>query len=97
MEDFSRNLGDPVVDQFEKPMVCGYKRTGLSRNLRCERANKQKRIGAVKRIKISDTVFATGSLSAFVVLMTPGNAVQADPVEERGASLLLILNLQNRN
>lgn len=36
---------------------------------------------------ISDSVFGTGSLSAFVVLMTPGNIAQTDPVEERGASL----------
>jgi RNA-directed DNA polymerase len=37
---------------------------------------------------ISDRVFATGSLRALIVLMTPGNAAQADPVEERGAPLL---------
>jgi len=36
---------------------------------------------------ISDSVFGTGSLSAFVLLMTPGNIAQTDPVEERGASL----------
>jgi RNA-directed DNA polymerase len=33
---------------------------------------------------ISDPIFGTGSLSALVVLMTLGNAVLADPVEERG-------------
>jgi len=36
---------------------------------------------------ISDPIFGTGSLSALVVLKTLGNAVRADPVEERGASL----------
>ena len=36
---------------------------------------------------ISDPIFGTGSLSAIVVLKTLGNAVRADPVEERGASL----------
>jgi len=33
---------------------------------------------------ISDFVFGTGSLSALVVLMTPGNAAQADPVDGKG-------------
>jgi hypothetical protein len=33
---------------------------------------------------ISDRVFATGSLRSLILLMTPGNAAQADPVEERG-------------
>ena len=41
---------------------------------------------------ISDPVFGTGSLSALIVLMTPGNAAQADPVEGSGAPLL-----QNRS
>jgi hypothetical protein len=36
---------------------------------------------------ISDSVFGAGSLSALIVLMTPGNAAWADPVEESGASL----------
>ncbi len=36
---------------------------------------------------ISDLVFGAGSLRAFVVLMTPGNSAQEDPVEERGAPL----------
>ena len=36
---------------------------------------------------ISDHVFGTGSLSALIVLSTPGNAAQADPVEGRGAPL----------
>ncbi len=36
---------------------------------------------------ISDPVFGTGSLSALIVPVKPGNAVQADPVEGRGASL----------
>lgn len=40
---------------------------------------------------ISDPVFGAGSLSARVVPMTPGNAVRADPVEERGASLYRIV------
>jgi len=31
---------------------------------------------------ISDPIFGTGGLSALVVLMTLGNAVRADPVEE---------------
>jgi hypothetical protein len=33
---------------------------------------------------ISDFVFDTGSLSALVVLMTPGNAARADPVDGKG-------------
>ena len=33
--------------------------------------------------QISDLVFDTGSLRAFIVLMTPGNTAQVDPVEER--------------
>jgi hypothetical protein len=41
---------------------------------------------------ISDPIFGTGSLSALVVLMTLGNAVRADPVEERGASLYRIVH-----
>ena len=41
---------------------------------------------------ISEFVFGTGSLSAFIVPMTPGNAVLADPVEERGASLYRIVH-----
>ena len=44
---------------------------------------------------ISDPVFGTGSLSAFVVPMTPGNAVRADPVEERGASLYRIVHVKH--
>lgn len=36
---------------------------------------------------ISNLVFGAGSRSASIVLMTLGNAAQADPVEERGASL----------
>jgi len=36
----------------------------------------------------SDPVFGAGSLSAFIVLMTPGNAAQTDPVEGREAPLL---------
>src|SRR5258708_9268399 len=44
---------------------------------------------------ISDPVFGTGSLSAFVVLMTPGNAVRADPVEEREASLYRIAHVKH--
>jgi len=32
-------------------------------------------------------VFDTGSLRALIVLMTPGNAAQVDPVEARGAPL----------
>jgi RNA-directed DNA polymerase len=44
---------------------------------------------------ISDPVFGTGSLSAFVVLMTPGNAVRADPVEEREASLYRIVHVKH--
>jgi hypothetical protein len=41
---------------------------------------------------ISEAVFGTGSLSALIVLKTPGNAAQADPVEGSGAPLL-----QNRS
>lgn len=41
---------------------------------------------------ISDPVFGTGSLSALMVLLTPGNAARADPVEGSGAPLL-----QNRS
>lgn len=68
-------------------MVRGYKPDrALVGSLHSERANMQERIGAEKRKKISDFVFGAGSLSALVVLMTPGNAGQADPVEERGAS-----------
>ena len=37
---------------------------------------------------ISDPVFGTGSLSALIVLKTPGNAAWADPVEGSGAPLL---------
>ena len=37
--------------------------------------------------QISDLVFDTGSLRAFIVLMTPGNTAQVDPVEEREAPL----------
>jgi hypothetical protein len=37
--------------------------------------------------QISDLVFDAGSLRALVVLMTPGNTAQVDPVEERGAPL----------
>ncbi|WP_197500240.1 hypothetical protein [Caballeronia udeis] len=44
---------------------------------------------------ISDPIFGTGSLSALVVLMTPGNAVLADPVEERGASLYGIVHVKH--
>jgi hypothetical protein len=42
--------------------------------------------------QISDSAFGAGSLSALVVPVTLGNAVQADPVEERGASLCSIVN-----
>ena len=41
---------------------------------------------------ISDPVFGTGSLSALMVLLTPGNAARVDPAEGRGAPLL-----QNRS
>ena len=41
---------------------------------------------------ISDPVFGTGSLSALIVLLTPGNAARADPAEGSGAPLL-----QNRS
>jgi len=40
---------------------------------------------------ISDPVFGIGSRSASIVLMTLGNAAQADPVEERGAPLYRIV------
>ena len=33
---------------------------------------------------ISDFVFGAGSLSALIVLKTPGNAVQADPADGKG-------------
>ncbi len=35
---------------------------------------------------ISDAVFSAGSRSALIVLMTLGNAAQADPAEGSGAS-----------
>jgi hypothetical protein len=41
---------------------------------------------------ISDLVFGAGSLRAFVVLLTPGNSAQGDPVEEREAP-----SFQNRS
>jgi len=37
---------------------------------------------------ISGPVFGTASLSAFLVLMTLGNAARADPAEGREAPLL---------
>ena len=36
---------------------------------------------------ISDFVFGAGSLSALIVLMTPGNTARVDPVEESEALL----------
>ena len=45
------------------------------------------RLSPLQGIKLSDLVFDAGSLRAFVVLMTPGNSAQEDPVEERGAPL----------
>jgi hypothetical protein len=36
---------------------------------------------------MSDLVFGAGSLRAPIVLRTPGNTAQVDPVEERGAPL----------
>ena len=41
---------------------------------------------------ISNAVFGTGSLSALIVLKTPGNTARVDPVEGSGAPLL-----QNRS
>ena len=43
---------------------------------------------------ISDPVFDAGSRSASIVLMTLGNAAQADPVEERGAPLYRVVRGQ---
>ena len=40
---------------------------------------------------ISDAVFGTGSLSALIVLKTPGNAARVDPVEGSGAPLYRIV------
>ena len=37
--------------------------------------------------QISNLVFGTGSLRVLIVLTTPGNTAQVDPVEERGAPL----------
>jgi hypothetical protein len=36
---------------------------------------------------MSDLVFGAGSLRAPIVLRTPGNTAQVDPVEGRGAPL----------
>ena len=46
----------------------------------------EERIGWSGEAKnISDPVLSAGSRSALIVLMTPGNAAHADPVEGSGA------------
>ena len=71
--------------------------TGLERGLALaevstEREQTRRRELGRGNESISDPVFGTGSLSALMVLLTPGNAARADPVEGSGAPLL-----QNRS
>jgi hypothetical protein len=85
-DGFPRNLGDPVHEQLQiaggaaalsGTWPCGF--------LRRMGANEEKRSCSGEGEFISDPVFGIGSLSALIVLMTPGNAARADPVEGSGA------------
>jgi hypothetical protein len=75
---WSTNLSKPMAPGFERGRVC-LAVVCAARERTCrqwlERGSES----------ISDHVFGAGSLSALIVLMTPGNAAQVDPVEGRGA------------
>ena len=74
-----------MFDQLERADGTGLER-GRAQAVVCaawERTSRQKLERGSE--SISDHVFGTGSLSALIVLLTPGNAAQADPVEGRGA------------
>jgi hypothetical protein len=81
-----RNLGDPVCDQSKQPKAQGYKRARLLRRLLLQKSEQRSKDWSEQANQISEFAVGTGSLSALIVLKTPGNAVRADPDEGRGAS-----------
>lgn len=68
----------------------GAKEMGQGPDGRLHRHGSERRRRGLERgsESISDPVFGAGSLSALIVLMTLGNAAQADPIEESEAPLL---------
>lgn len=92
-DGFSRNLGAPVFDVLQiadgAAAQAGPGLRGGSPPHRSERGEQKRERGSKF---ISNRVFGAGSLSALIVPMTSGNAVQADPAEGSGAPLL-----QNRS
>jgi hypothetical protein len=81
--------GRSAIDQLQIAEGTGLERDQALRKSPPHGSELGEEVGAGKRI-ISDSVFGAGSLSALIVLMTSGNAAQADPIEGSGASLYRI-------
>lgn len=80
-----RNLGDPVGAVCNAVTVHGTQRTRPVRSVRAARERTARQHTRPEREFISAREPATGSRSAFMVLVTSENSVREDPIEGREA------------
>jgi len=85
-DGLSRNLGAPVIDRLRiADGTAADSRAGPARRTPSRGSERGEEKSEREGETISQLVVGTGSLSALIVPLTPGNVARADPVEESGA------------